>query len=224
MPEQKEESIPEKSRRQDSPREVQLGGRHLTLAVVGLALFGLILFLLGRWSERAGRGQELPTESVEGVAPTNGDTATDPAAAPKDLSFYDTLGKKATPGFQESKGTSPAKREPPAELPPASSTLPAAPAAKTTQAKEAPRDPSGSSERYRVQVASTRDLASARQLVDRLRKKGYAASIDRTEAADGQVQYKVRIGNFSDRAPAEKIAEKVRSEEKVGAWIVKVQG
>jgi len=83
---------------------------------------------------------------------------------------------------------------------------------------------SDAGERFRVQVASTRDLASARVLVDRLRKKGYAASIDTTQGPEGQAQYKVRIGNFSERELAEKVAEKVREEEKVGAWIVKVQG
>jgi cell division septation protein DedD len=75
-----------------------------------------------------------------------------------------------------------------------------------------------------VQVASTRDLASARLLVDRLRQKGYEASIDTAHGADGRPQYKVRIGSYPDRAPAEKLAERVRAEEKVGAWIVKVQG
>jgi cell division septation protein DedD len=75
-----------------------------------------------------------------------------------------------------------------------------------------------------VQVASTRDLASARQLVDRLRKKGYAASIETAQGSEGQTQYKVRIGNYSEREPAEELAQRVRQEEKVGAWIVKVQG
>jgi len=225
MPETTEEDDErEKPSRQDSPMEVQLGGRHLTLAVVGLALFGLVLFLLGRWSERAGRAQEPATETVEGVSPAKGDSGVDTGAAPKDLSFYDTLGKKATPGFQESKKASPARREAPAELPTAPPNPPPAPETKTAQARDAAKEPAASTQRYKVQVAATRDLSAARQLVDRLRKKGYAASLDRSESGNGQVQYKVRIGSFAERAPAEKIAEKVRSEEKVGAWIVKVQG
>ena len=205
--------------------EVQLGGRHLTLAVAGLAFFGLVLFLLGRWSERLGRPENQPVETVAiGSSPTPA-AASDPAAAPKDLTFYETLEKRVTPGLQESAKSPAPRKEPPAELPAATAPTPTP---TPVPAKQAPastvKASTDAGERFRVQVASTRDLASARVLVDRLRKKGYAASIDTTQGPEGQAQYKVRIGNFSERELAEKVAEKVREEEKVGAWIVKVQG
>ncbi|MCI0566751.1 MAG: SPOR domain-containing protein [Acidobacteria bacterium] len=216
----------EDARRQDSPEasmEVQLGGRHLTLAVAGLAFFGLVLFLLGRWSERLGRPEsQAVAVAAAGSAPAG---ASDPAAAPKDLTFYETLGKRVTPGLQETSKSAASRREPPAELPAAPSPPPAPVSAKNTaSAGSGPKAPGEGGERFRVQVASTRDLASARLLVDRLRNKGYAASIDTTQGPEGQTQYKVRIGNYSEREPAEKVAQRVREEEKVGAWIVKVQG
>lgn len=192
--------------------ELQIGARHLTLAVTGLALFGLVLFLLGRWSERVAVGEtvEAKVES-DASAPAWGTEA----GAPKELTFYETLGKRATPPLQETRPR-PSRSEPPAELPAAAPS----PAATPAPAGEAPRGV----ERFRVQVASTRDLASARVLVDRLRKKGYPARIDSETGGDGVSRYKVRIGNYDDRAPAEELVQKVKQEEKVDAWIVKVQG
>lgn len=205
----------------EKPMEVQLGGRHLTLAVAGLALFGLVLFLLGRWSERMAQPS---TVEVEPGASILAKDAPDPAA-PRELTFYETLGKKQTPGLQSPAKTTAPSREAPAELPaaPPTSSAPAAKASEETSRSIEPSAPAGS-ERYRVQIASTRDLASARSLVDRLRERGYPARIDTASGPDGKERYKVRIGNYAERAPAEKIAEKVRTEEKVEAWIVKVQG
>ena len=225
--------------------DVQLGGRHLTLAVAGLALFGLVLFLLGRWSERVGKSEPPPVEEVESVRSPSHPPAPDPASAPKDLTFYDTLGKQSTPMLQEPPKSEVSRQEPPAELPPpATSDItppepepPAPPKVAATQepakvaqniAKESAAAPppkeTGVRERYRIQVASTRDLTSARQLVAKLRKKGYEAAIETATGSEGRSQYKVRIGNYSERASAEKVAEKIRQEERVGAWIVKVQG
>ncbi len=193
--------------------ELQIGARHLTLAVTGLALFGLVLFLLGRWSERVAVG-ETPETKVESDASVP--TGNLEAGAPKELTFYETLGKRATPPLQETRPRAP-RSEPPAELP-AAAPVSTAPAPAPSSA-----EPRGI-ERYRVQVASTRDLASARVLVDRLRKKGYPARIDSESGGDGVSRYKVRIGNYEERAPAEELVQKVKQEEKVDAWIVKVQG
>jgi len=223
--------------------EFQLRGRHLTLAVVALALFGAVLFLLGRWSERVARPEGAPEEGIEESPLTGGRTEPDPAA-PRELTFYETLGKKKTPpGFQAAPKPA-ARKEPPAVLP-GSTRVPAPPAARpaavapkdppaTSAAAPKPKEPPAASaapapsaagmERFRVQVASTRDAAAARQLVDRLRKKGYAANLETVPGPDGKNQYKVRVGNYSERGPAEDVAERIRAEEKVGAWIVKVQG
>ena len=208
--------------------EFQLGGRHLTLAVVGLALFGVVLFLLGRWSERMAQPSAQSAEGIEESSLSSTRSEADPAT-PRELTFYETLGKKATPGFQESSRKA-ARKEPPVVLP-ESAPVPAAPAEKASPPAAAkPKEPSGAAtapsgrERFRVQVASTRDVAAARQLVDRLRRKGYAASLETTRGADGKSQFKVRVGSYSERSPAEDMAERIRSEEKVGAWIVKVQG
>jgi len=221
MPEEEEMMEAQRGGEPGTSVEVQLGGRHLTLAVAGLALFGLILFLLGRWSERVAR-PDLPFDEPARAAEAAGGPGAPDPAAPRDLTFYETLGKRATPSLQEPAASPGVRHEPPAELP---APPPATVAAKKSAGPQPEADAAAAGTgRYRVQVASTRDLASARLLVDRLRKKGYAAGIESAQGSDGRTHYKVRIGNYPDRSPAEKVAEKVRVEEKVGAWIVKVQG
>ena len=195
----------------DKGVELQIGARHLTLAVTGLALFGLVLFLLGRWSERVAVGESAEVTIESAAAPAEGSEA----GAPKELTFYETLGKRATPPLQEARPRA-SRSELPAELPAAGPASPPAPAPSAGEARGV--------ERFRVQVASTRDLASARVLVDRLRRKGYPARIDSETGGDGVSRYKVRIGNYDERAPAEELVQKVKQEEKVDAWIVKVQG
>jgi cell division septation protein DedD len=207
----KQDRAPEDS---EKAVELQIGARHLTLAVTGLALFGLVLFLLGRWSERVAVPE---TEEVKVEADASAPPGSADAGAPKELTFYETLGKRATPPLQEASRTRAAHAESPAELPaapPSTTPAPAPPAASETRGTD----------RFRVQVASTRDLASARLLVDRLRKKGYPARLENETGPDGVSRYKVRIGNYDDRAPAEELVQKVKQEEKVDAWIVKVQG
>ena len=225
MSEQQEGIRVQQEAESEKPMEVQLGGRHLALALVGLALFGLVLFLLGRWSERVARPEKVSTETVEAVSSPGTPGSADPAA-PRELTFYETLGKKSAPGLQAPPKVSTPRQEAPAELPPSSApaTLPAPPKRVEKNSTPVAVSTGTGEEHYRVQVASTRELASARTLVDRLRKKGYEANIDTASGPNGKTQYKVRIGNYPDRAPAERVAERVRAEEKVSAWIVKVQG
>lgn len=204
------------------PVEFQLGGRHLTIAVVGLTLFGSVLFLLGRWSDRAARsgaGAEAEESAPAAAAPGKDD------AAPRELTFYETLGKQSGPGFQESRPPA-VPKEPPAQLPArppaAASPTPTSDSARAPATAEA--KVAEGSDRYRVQVASTRDRTGAQELVNRLRRKGYPATLESVPGEEGKPRYKVRVGNYSEREAAERLASRIRIEEKVGAWIVKVQG
>lgn len=203
--------------------ELQLGGRHLALAMAGLALFGLVLFLLGRWSERVARQEtaEPAGEGIEEVRLAPGG-APDPAA-PRELTFYETLGKKAPPAFHDATPVVSSRHEPPVVLPEAARAP--APRRSESAARKTPAASTGpSSERFKVQVAATRDAVAARELSARLRKKGYDAKVETVNGGDGTPRYKVRVGEYADRAPAERTAARIRSEEKVGAWIVRVQG
>ena len=192
--------------------EFQLSGRHLALGLIGLFVLAAALFLLGRWSERKAHGEPEISE-VEEVAPDS-PAPTPAAGAPKELTFYETLGRKGAPGLQES--PKPAAKEAPAELP-------AAPSPRAEKPAPAAASPA-EGEIFRVQVASTRDAASARRLARRLETKGYPVRIDESPGEDGRTQYKVRVGSYREREPAEALVERIRTEERIDAWIVKVQG
>jgi len=207
--------------------EVQLGGRHLALALAGFAIFGVVLFLLGRWSQRMVRPEETPTvvDTVEGAAPGSRGAVADPAA-PRDLTFYETLGKKGGPGLADARKALAESKAPEAAA--GSTAAPVRQSSPGGTPRAAPKQAPASSvrvqERYRVQVAATRNPQSARDLANRLRKRGFPTRIETARTGDGRSQYKVQVGDFDDRGLAAKMAARIRAEEKVGAWIVKERG
>jgi cell division septation protein DedD len=77
----------------------------------------------------------------------------------------------------------------------------------TPTAEVAPVPPAESG--WTVQVAATTDLAQALQLVQRLRAKGYDAYTRRRPIA-GMTWYRVRVGQFADRAAAKKLEERLK--------------
>jgi cell division septation protein DedD len=76
--------------------------------------------------------------------------------------------------------------------------------------------PSG---KYTVQVSAVKDAQRAARLVAELRKKGFRAYQIRTEVPGNGVWYRVRVGAFSDRASADKMAGKLKV-AKYGAMVV----
>lgn len=202
--------------------EIQLGGRHLALLVMGLILFGSVLFFLGRWSEHAGQ----PVAEVEdGLMEESLAESSEPdPAEPDNLTFYEALGKQKSPGFEEEPIPTRAAEAPPSL--PTPDPRPSAPARAIPEpVKPAPPvAPAPDGERFKVQVAAMSNPEAANDLASKLRRKGYPAAVDMARDADGKTLYKVRVGDFGDRAPAEQTAARLRNVEKIGAWIVKVQG
>lgn len=167
--------------------------------------------------------------SVEGSAGPAG-------AAPKEeLTFYETLTKlpQSQPAlnekvkdakepakplkreFKETKsesGNDPLSRPRKAmEKKPEPDTSPAVTAV-TPPAETAQRTENGKV--WSVQVNAYPDERSAKQLVDRLKNKGYNAVI--TEAPNkGKVWYRVRVGRYGSREEADKAVEDLKSKEKL---------
>ncbi len=69
-----------------------------------------------------------------------------------------------------------------------------------------------------IQVLSTRDEARAKRVLAQLRKGGYKAFLSPVQVGT-QVNNRVRIGPFSKRPPAEKVAREVSSKYKLDTWI-----
>jgi len=73
---------------------------------------------------------------------------------------------------------------------------------------------------FTIQVASTKDEASADKLVVKLRMKGYPAYQSRAAIPDKGIWYRVRVGPYAKRAAAEPILKRLKS-EKMDGFIVK---
>ena len=72
---------------------------------------------------------------------------------------------------------------------------------------------------YVVQALATRDAGQARRVRDRIASWGYPAVLV-DEGAPGDVIYRVRVGRYRDRAVAEIVARRVRTELGVTPWIL----
>jgi cell division septation protein DedD len=112
-----------------------------------------------------------------------------------DLSFYRALGAAPAPGRR---GATP---------PPDPALHPA------------PGDVIAPGGVYVVQVLATRDEAQAKRLRDRLASKGFPASV--MEDTSGTTPaWRVRLGRWRDRAPAEAMAAKIKKDEGLEPWVL----
>jgi DedD protein len=68
------------------------------------------------------------------------------------------------------------------------------------------------SKAWRAQVNAFPDERSAKQLVDRLKNKGYNAYVSETQNR-GKTWYRVSVGRYNSREEAEKIVEALRTKE-----------
>lgn len=89
------------------------------------------------------------------------------------------------------------------------------PPAKPARTESAPAVPKGS---IVIQVFSSSDKAQADRIRNQLTGGGYSAYLSPVEKA-GHTMYRVRLGPFSSRDDAQKVAEKVRKGYKLDTWV-----
>lgn len=73
--------------------------------------------------------------------------------------------------------------------------------------------------RYTVQVGSYPDRDLADEEMKRMKKRGYAAFITATELPEKGTWYRVRLGSFSNKAAAEKLAKELRTKEGLSPFV-----
>ena len=73
--------------------------------------------------------------------------------------------------------------------------------------------------RYTIQVGSYPEKAMADEESRNMKKKGYVASVVATDLADKGKWFRVRIGSFSSRQSAEKLANELKSKEGIEGFI-----
>lgn len=72
---------------------------------------------------------------------------------------------------------------------------------------------------YVVQVLATRDEGQARRVRDRLAAKGFPASM--SEDTSGPTStWRVRLGRWRDRGPAEAMAARIKKDEGLEPWVL----
>ncbi|WP_448382252.1 SPOR domain-containing protein [Desulfosoma sp.] len=124
---------------------------------------------------------------------------TAPPASPTGKPSAPSSGGAETPNFAEQPPPLSGQEEPP------ETALPTPPA-------------SGS---YALMVASMRRQENAAALLDRLKKKGHKAAMERIAVSDQDVWYRVILGGFNTRQKALEYAARLNKEEKLEAIVIR---
>lgn len=185
------------------------GGHELRLEGVGLVLGGGALlallvgaFFLGQWVER-----QRPPLELAAAATASGPLS--PISAREGV----TDASKGLDHFDGTRGAA-AVGAPPPE--PARELKPEAP-----PAVETPRAPAAevkSEGDFFVQIAATRDRASATELIEGLKRSGYPARIFSEGEGQGRL-FKVRAGGYPSREAAGAARDRLRSDGHDGAFL-----
>lgn len=73
--------------------------------------------------------------------------------------------------------------------------------------------------RYIIQVASFKDKPAAKNLKNKLAKKGYQVSIETANIPDKGLWYRVSLAGFDDKESALKLLKKIKSEDNLSAFL-----
>ena len=71
-----------------------------------------------------------------------------------------------------------------------------------------------------VQVFSSPDLAQAKGIVENLKNSGYTAFLSPVQVGS-QTMQRVRIGPYTDRARAQRVADDVKKKFRLDTWITR---
>jgi cell division protein FtsN len=213
---------------------VQVG---VTCGFVGI---GLLLafgagFIVGMWYQA--------TEHITpGIAPDASAVAVEPPTRGQDLTFYSTLSPEPPPKVAGTAATtSPQVALPPrgavAAVPPQPTSVPpprgqerdASPENLPAQQQTGGSSPTqvlpqSSEAGYSVQVGSFRAREEAERLRRRLTQKGYPVWIQPSVVSGQGIWYRVRVGHFSDRAAADRAAQRLSNQERVSVIVIGESG
>ena len=191
------------------------------------------------FSENGKRTSQQPAASAKPAAtqPQPAEAAKPPAqmATPPGTTLQSDLGAKAAapaPAGPESMGeagepplppvdseaaASPGDAKAPAVAPDAKGPAPAAPQAAAPQPAPTTLAPN----EMVVQVFSSPDLAQAHSIVERLKKNGYKNAFLSPVQVGSQTMQRVRIGPYTDRARAQRVADDVKKKFRLDTWITR---
>jgi len=211
----------------------------LTAATVIMGLTFTLGILVGRqWSRPAsvtatvesGARKTVPPGKRGGLAGADVDP---PQMDQKQLTFYQTLtaplgrgSADAAPRHVEKaravSASEPARSEAHAPSPTYTSRsepVVEKPASDSASADKGPRAAAEPVGPWAVQAAAFKTQAQADALQKQLKQAGFDAYVASTTTSDGHANYRVRIGTFKSKAEAQRVAERVRGERSLAAFI-----
>jgi cell division protein FtsN len=207
------------------------------LAVTGWC-FGLLLaliwmFLLGLF---VGKGitpaninfTEIKKRMMaEGIWPGSGETGRQESPPPstttkkkiplKDLEFYEKLARKKDAQLQK-----PAvPKTPPKEKPPTTVTAKPPPPAQQKKKNSVQQKPS--TNHFTVQLASFKDLTSAKKFAARFRGLKHKATIREVELSGKGRWYRVQVGKLASREEATDLADRLAKKYQIHAFVIALE-
>jgi DedD protein len=216
--------------RRDRDKRFYFSRGQLVLLGAAFTITSLIIFFLGivvgrGIEERKMARPEEPLIKIPVNPSAQGSGAGPAGQAKEELTFYDTLAKSSkSESSLEEKVSEPKPPEKAAKSERKEVKAKGREASPPVSLKpeEAPREKSNavqlsnsveeSGKAWYVQVNAFPDEKSGKVSVDRLKNKGYNAYL--TEARNnGKLWYRVRVGEFSSREEAERIADILKSKE-----------
>jgi len=206
--------------------------------VVLVLTFGLGIAVGRKWSHHRELEQTAVEPARKPVARRSGLTDPAPERPPQEkLTFYQTLTAPMTTVPAPAKMSVPAKPEPakpePAKPRPSPERVSSdRPVAATPTSAPKPDKVAGPAEshsvppageartgEWAVQVGVFKDRGQAESVRRPLAASGFDAYLTAVAVGDGQMHYKVRMGSFKTREEAGRMAERVRQERSLAAFV-----
>lgn len=221
--------------RKDRDKRFYYTRGQMVLLGAAFALASAAIFFLGMYvgkSIEARKMARVEEPMIKVPVKPAGQTAAPPAAAAKEETVYESDSKTAlaqplgetkaketkevkevaeakAPAKAETKEKkNPTKEPPPAKV--AEKAVEKSPPVDVAKAEEGEGKETGKN--WRVQVNAYPDELSAKQIVDRLKNKGYNAYFSEVRYK-GKVWYRVSVGKYASKEEADKVRESLRTKE-----------
>lgn len=196
--------------------EISLTNRQVLAAFLILLACIVGAFLSGVWVGREAMAGEGPLLTVDAGQPESGDA----------FQFFgeegDAAASSGAPIEPVASSTPPVTVRRPEKEPEKEPVKQRAARAEKPTPEESPVEsepaPELSPDDLIIQVFSSADQSQARTVLSRLKNGGFQAFLSPV-AVDGRTMFRVRVGPFDERAEAEKIAARVKREQRLDTWI-----
>ena len=219
---------PERSRSaSNSGVELELGGMSLALVAVVVLALCAISFWLGRQSVPA-----MSAGVLEAVPSRTDMPVVDGGDVESELTFFDRLEK--APELSAQSEEKPAKKSPaPSDVKPATpnptvvAQAQPGPVARELEPVATPAQqaapsantlPGATGGSFQVQVLATTEREAADAMVSRLQSRGFPAYLSPGEYK-GQALFRVRVGDYPDKAAAQQVARAIQDQEGLQTWV-----